>query len=106
MTSGNNILRNASKATPNASEVATLRYEYDLSNIKPGTKGGRNEMDFILSIEDMELAKKHAIAFSKPIIKVHNQKQLTNSKRPQVREKREKSELIQSVEKIAKGEDR
>lgn len=106
MTSGNNILRNASKAIPNASEVATLRYEYDLSNIKPGTKGGRNEMDFILSIEDMELAKKHAIAFSKPIIKVHNQKQLTNSKRPQVREKREKSELIQSVEKIAKGEDR
>lgn len=61
-------------------------------------------MDFILSINDLETAKKHAIAFSKPVINVKSQKQLTNSERPQVRKKREKSELIQNIEKITDGD--
>lgn len=104
MNSQKNILRTAQNAIPNVSEIATLRYEYDISKIKPGTTGGRNEMDFILSINDLETAKKHAIAFSKPVINVKSQKQLANSERLQVRKKREKSELIQNVEKITDGD--
>ena len=100
------ILSASKKLHPLSSEIATLRYEYDISKIKPNTRGGRKEMDFIFAMNGLTEAKKHAIAFSKPIISVKSQKQLTNSERPKVRKKREKSEFIQNIEKIIDGDER
>lgn len=101
------ILSASKKAYPRSSEIATLRYEYDISKINPNTRGGRNEMDFIFATNAfLKEAKKHAIAFSKPIIHVNSQKQLTNSERPKVRQERGKSEFIQNMEKIADGDER
>lgn len=52
------------------SELAILRYEYDLSKIMPGTKGGKKIADFIMKRGIG--AEKFAIGLSRPLVRVRN----------------------------------
>lgn len=52
-------------------EVTYLRYEWDITQIKPGTKGGRVPIDFVISGKaNNEKAAKYALCAGVPLVKI------------------------------------
>lgn len=57
--------------TASAAEVAYLRYEWDITQIKPGTKGGKVPIDFIIAGKaNNENAAKYALCAGVPLVKI------------------------------------
>lgn len=54
-----------------SAEVAYLRYEWDITQIKPGTKGGRTPIDFVItSKSNVPNASKYALCAGVPLVKI------------------------------------
>lgn len=59
-----------------SAEVAYLRYEWDITQIKPGTKGGRVPIDFVISGKvNNEKAAKYALSAGVPLVKIMSGKE-------------------------------
>lgn len=89
----------------NAPEAVALRYEYDISKIVEGTKGGKLEPDYIVGNEkgeiDISKLRKWAVAFSKPIISLREIKKQDVISQDSVRTEREESDFMKKVKQIA-----
>lgn len=101
------------KISSPVTEVTTLRYEYDISKIAEGTKGGKVEPDYIVGRVEpkyvssgntpLKRLKKWAVAFSKPIITLRDiEKQDVISHEP-IREDRCESSFMKKIKQIAES---
>lgn len=86
----------------NGAEIATLRYEYDISKIREGTRGGKVEPDYIIGDENnLNKLRKWAVAFSKPIITLRETEKQDVISQDTARNEREESGFIKKVKQIA-----
>lgn len=59
------------RAVNHTSEVAYLRFEWDINKIKPGSKGGRVPIDFIMAgNQNTPEAYKYALCAGVPVVKI------------------------------------
>lgn len=100
-----NILDQKVGIIANAPEIVALRYEYDISKIAEGTKGGKLEPDYIVGNEkgdiDINKLRKWAVAFSRPIVTLRDIEKQDVISQDSVREKREESAFIKKIKQIA-----
>ncbi|MBO4816281.1 MAG: hypothetical protein J5507_05190 [Clostridia bacterium] len=84
------------------SEIAMLRTEWNLDDIREGTFGGKANPDYVTKGSDLEFAKKLAISYKVPIIEFEK---ITSreKKRTEKRRERQEGDIIKQIYSVIEG---
>ena len=98
----NNIDKILELVPTQSSEIAMLRTEWNLDDIKEGTFGGKVNPDYVTKGKNLEFAKKLAISYKVPIIEF--EKVTSREKnRTEKRRERQEGDIIKQIYSVIEG---